>query len=112
MRAPTPPLVPVPMKITPKDGSVSLAANTQIEAPDALRPLAERLRDTLRPATGFPLPIVTTARGSRIALGLIARTGPPGDEAYPPVTRPDGVTIRARNSAGVSRGLQTLRQLP
>src|SRR5438552_19109781 len=81
MRTPTP-LVPVPMKITPKDGSVSLAANTQIEAPDALRPPAERLRDTLRPATGLPLPTLTTARGSRIALGLVDRIAPCGDDAY------------------------------
>ena len=111
MRAPTPPLVPVPMKITPKDGSVSLAANTQIEAPDALRPHAERLRDTLRPATGLPLPIVTTARGSRIALGLLDRIGPSGDEAYRLVVGADGVTIGARSAAGISHGIQTLRQL-
>src|SRR6266571_7296115 len=111
MRTPTPPLIPVPAKITPKDGSVTLAANTQIEAPDALRPLAERLRDTLRPATGLPLRIVTTARGSRIALGLIDRIGPSGDEAYRLVAGADGVTIGARSAAGVSHGIETLRQL-
>jgi len=88
MRAPTLPLIPIPAKVTPKDGSISLGASTQIEAPDALRPLAERLRDMLRPATGLALPIVTSARGARIALALMDRIGPPGDGAYRLVVAP------------------------
>jgi len=111
MRMPTPPLIPIPAKITPKDGDVSLGANTQIEAPDPLRPLAERLRDMLRQATGLPLPIVATARGSRIALALVDRIGPAGDEAYRLATGADGITISARSAAGLSHGVQTLRQL-
>ena len=111
MRAPTLPLIPIPAKVTPKDGSISLGASTQIEAPDALRPLAERLRDMLRPATGLALPIVTSARGARIALALMDRIGPPGDGAYRLVVGADGVTVSARNAAGISHGLHTLRQL-
>jgi len=111
MRTATLPLVPIPAKVTAKDGSITLAPSTTIEAPDALRPQAERLRDMLRPATGLPLPIVTSARGVRIALALVERIGPPGDEAYRLVVGADGVTLSARSAAGISHGLQTLRQL-
>jgi len=111
MRAPPPPIIPIPAKVTPKDGSVSLGANTPIEAPDALRPQAELLRDTLRPAAALPLPIVTSTSSARIALALSDRIGPPGDEAYRLTVGADGVTVTARNAAGISHGLQTLRQL-
>jgi hexosaminidase len=111
MRTAGPPLVPVPAKINLKGGTVTLDKNTQIEAPDALRPVAERLRDMLRPATGLPLPIVATARGSRIALSLVDRIGPSGDEAYRLATGADGVTLSARAPVGISHGIQTLRQL-
>ena len=111
MRTETFPLVPIPAKVTAKDGSITLGASTTIEASDALRSQAERLRDVLRPATGLPLPIVASARGLRIALALVERIGPPGDEAYRLVVGADGVTISARSAAGISRGLQTLRQL-
>jgi hexosaminidase len=111
MRTPTLPLVPIPAKVTPKEGSVSLNTTTQIEAPDSLRAHAERLRDALRQATGLPLPIVATARGPRIALALADRIGPNGDEAYRLAVGADGVTISARSAAGISHGIQTLRQL-
>jgi hexosaminidase len=111
MSTPTPPIVPMPVKITAKDGSVSLGPTTQIETPEALRPIAERLRDILRPATGLPFPIVASARGSRIALALVDRIGPSGDEAYRLASGADGVTISARSAAGLGHGIQTLRQL-
>jgi hexosaminidase len=111
MRTADPPLVPIPAKINLKGGTVTLDKSTQIEAPDALRAVAERLRDMLRPATGMPFPIVATARGSRIALTLVDRIGPAGDEAYRLATGADGVTVSARTAAGVSHGIQTLRQL-
>ena len=111
MHTPTVPLIPVPAKINLKGGSITLGPSTQIEAADALRPVAERLRDMLRPATGLPLPIVATARGSRIALALVDRIGPVGDEAYRLATGADGVTINARTPTGLSHAIQTLRQL-
>ena len=111
MRTATLPLIPIPAKVTAKDGSVTLGLSTTIEAPDALRPQAERLRDMLRPATGLPLSIVPSARGVRIALALVERIGPFGDEAYRLAVGADGVTISARSAAGISHGLQTLRQL-
>src|SRR3977135_4653415 len=79
MRALALPLIPIPAKVTSRAGTFSLSASTQIEAADALRSYAERLRDALRPATGLPLPIVTRASGPRIALGLDESLGRLGD---------------------------------
>jgi hypothetical protein len=67
MSTSTLPLIPIPTKVTSRGKTFSLTASTQIEAADALRALAERLRDELRLATGFPLPIVPRASGPRIS---------------------------------------------
>ena len=78
MSTPTLSLIPIPARVTARPGAFALAASTPIEAPDALRAQAELLRDQLRPATGFPLPIVSNASGPRIALALdetLARLG-------------------------------------
>ena len=111
MRTSTLPLVPIPAKATPRAGTFSLSGSTQIEAADALRSYAERLRDALRPATGLPLPIVTRASGPRIALGLDDRLGRLGDEGYRLTVSVDAVGITAARPAGISHGTQTLRQL-
>ena len=111
MSTPALPLIPIPAKVTRGAGTFSLMASTQIEAPDALRSAAERLRDDLRPATGFALPIVTGATGPRIALRLDATLARLGDESYRLGATAAGVTISAAGSAGIGHGLQTLRQL-
>ena len=111
MRTPTLPLIPIPVKVTPRAGTFSLSGSTQIEAADALRSYAERLRDALRPATGLPLPIVTRASGPRIALGLDDKLGRLGDEGYRLTASVDAVAITAARPVGISHGTQTLRQL-
>ena len=95
MRTSTLPLVPIPAKATPRAGTFSLSGSTQIEAADALRSYAERLRDALRPATGLPLPIVARASGPRIALGLDESLGRLGDEGYRLTASADAVAISA-----------------
>lgn len=111
MRSPTLALIPVPAKVTPRAGTFALSASTQIEAADALRAHAERLRDELRPATGLPLPIVTRASGSRITLALDAALARGGDEAYRLAVAGDAVVITAAQPVGITHGTQTLRQL-
>lgn len=111
MRAASLPLIPIPAKVVTRAGTFTLTASTQIEAPDALRSLAERLRDELRPATGLPLPIVTRASGPRIALALDAGLARVGDEGYRLAASADAVAVAAARPAGVSHGTQTLRQL-
>src|SRR5947209_9977113 len=111
MSTPTLSLIPIPARVTPRAGAFTLAASTPIEAPDALRAQAELLRDQLRPATGFPLRIVTNASGPRIALVLDEALARLGDEGYRLTASADAVAIAAARPAGLLHGTQTLRQL-
>src|SRR5437773_11953944 len=111
MSTPSLSLIPIPARVTPRPGAFTLAASTPIEAPDALRAQAELLRDQLKPATGFPLPIVSKASGPRIALALDETLTLLGDEGYRLTASADAVAIAAARPAGLSHGTQTLRQL-
>src|SRR5258706_14962480 len=111
MSAPTLPMIPIRSKVTPRGAGFSLSATTQIDAADALRPLAERLRDELRQATGFALPVVARATGPRISLALDDGLARLGDEGYRLAASADAVAISAARPAGVMHGTQTLRQL-
>jgi len=111
MPTPTLAVIPIPAKMTTRTGTFTLTASTQIEASDALRAHAERLRDALRPATGLPLPIVARASGSRITLALDEALARRGDEAYRLSVSGDAVVITAARPAGITHGTQTLRQL-
>src|SRR5213594_4294642 len=104
-------LIPFPEKLTTRSGSFALGATTSIASGDELRPQAELLRDQLRPASGFPLPISSSAKGSRITLALDASLASLGDEGYRLIASAEEITIRAPKSGGVLRGSQTLRQL-
>src|SRR5438093_7295075 len=108
---PPPALIPLPEKLTPRPGSFALGATTSIVSGDELRPQAELLRDQLRPASGLPLPISSSAKGSRIALALDGSLASLGDEGYRLIASAEEITIRAPKSGGVLRGSQTLLQL-
>ena len=107
---PTPALIPIPAKLTPRSGSFALGATTSIAAGDDVRVPAELLRDQLRPATGLPLQ-VGSRTGSRIALALDPSLGGLGEEGYRLTVTADEVAIRAPKPAGIRHGSQTLRQL-
>src|SRR5256885_5553848 len=64
------PIVPLPKKVTLRSGTFTFAPATKIQAPAALRGIAERFRNDLYPATGLPLPVVARAAGSRVVLAL------------------------------------------
>jgi hypothetical protein len=105
------PIVPVPRKVTARPGSFTLGPTTKIQAPAALRGVAERFRDDLYPATGLPLPVVPRAAGSRVVLALDPRLDALGDEGYRLTISPREILVRARRPAGVFYGLQTVKQL-
>ena len=107
---PTPALIPIPAKLTPRSGSFALGATTSIAAGDDVRVPAELLRDQLRPATGLPLQ-VGSRTGSRIALALDPSLRGLGEEGYRLTVTADEVAIRAPKPAGIRHGSQTLRQL-
>jgi hexosaminidase len=102
------PLVPLPAKVTRADGHFTLTKTTKIGAPTALRGIAERFRDDLRPATGFPLPV---AAGGAISLALDPKLAALGEEGYRLVVTPKQVKVRAFAPAGIFYGLQTFKQL-
>ncbi len=110
--APAPAVVPIPASVTPRPGTFTLTAATRIQAPAALKGVAERFRESLRDATGFPLPVSTAASGSRIVLALDPRLQKDlGDEGYRLSVTRQKVEIRAAKPAGAFYGLQTFRQL-
>src|SRR5712691_5498833 len=99
MSTPIHSLIPIPARVTSRAGAFSLTMSTQIEASEALRAHAELLRDQLRLATGFPLSIVTTASGPRIALALDEALARLGDEGYRLTASADAVAIAAARPA-------------
>ena len=105
-----PALVPLPAKLTPRDGTFALTPLTRIQSSPALHGLAELLRSYLRPATGLPLSVVEQAPHSRIALAIDPRLAV-GDEGYRLTVAPDEIVLRAARDVGVIHGLQTIRQL-
>jgi len=104
-------IIPRPVTVSPGKGSFALTAHTQIVAAASARSLAEQLRDYLRPATGFPFPIVRAAGPSSVTLAIdhtLKRLGPEGYRLE--ITR-TGIRIRAFDPAGIFYGIQSLRQL-
>ena len=104
-------VIPFPAKLVTREGRFLLGSETKIVAQGALRPLAEHLRDALRPATDLPLAIVDQTAGPRINLGLDGRLAELGEEAYRLVVHPGLVDIRAADPIGITRAIQTVRQL-
>jgi hexosaminidase len=105
-------LIPVPAKVTVKEGTFTLGPTTRIQAPAALKGVADRLRDDLRPATGFPLTVGGGGGASRIALALDPKLKATlGEEGYRLKVSAREVSVRAAAPAGVYYGLQTFKQL-
>ena len=104
-------IIPQPVSVVPGKGNFVLTAHTQIAAAAAQQALAEQLRDYLRPAMGFPFPIVRAAGASSVTLAIdrtLKRLGPEGYRLE--ITR-TGIHIRAFEPAGIFYGIQSLRQL-
>ncbi|MCX5226375.1 beta-N-acetylhexosaminidase [Streptomyces sp. NPDC006553] len=107
-------IVPVPASVTPEGEPYTLTLTTRIGVDDTnreIRDLGRYLAGLLRPATGFPLPVVDDpAAGGGIRLRLSPEDTELGAEGYRLRSAPDGVVLTAREPAGLFRGVQTLRQ--
>ncbi|MFF3750137.1 beta-N-acetylhexosaminidase [Streptomyces sp. NPDC002018] len=111
-------IVPAPQRVRPGGSPYTLTAATRIlvdgrsrdDAREARR-IGSYLAGVLRPSTGYALPV--TDRGARggILLRLGAGDRSLGAEGYRLESGRAGVTITARESAGLFHGVQTLRQL-
>lgn len=115
-RAPAPvAVIPKPVAHTVERGVFVLGPSARIAVPSAAvdaRRVGELLASSLRPATGFRLPVTAGApRPGDVALRLAPGDVSLGDEGYRLVVDGDAVTITARRPAGLYWGTQTLRQL-
>lgn len=109
-------VVPAPEQVRPEPAAdFTLPADTTIRvSPDpTARAVAERLADLLRPATGYPLPVVEADHPEPAGgLALVLAEQPAlGLEGYQLDVTPTGVRISAATAAGLHHGTQTLRQL-
>lgn len=113
-------LLPMPSTLARNPGTFVLSPDCRIVwkgvgASECARLLAEYLR----PATGFPLPVQpwTEEAPPTPTLQLIQTADPSPDDAgflpesYTLTAKEQGIRIEAESAAGLSRGLQTLRQL-
>src|SRR3954469_18090785 len=67
-------VIPAPVEVRPGGPDFRLTKGTVIEAPATALNVARRLAEALRPATGYPLPIV--ARAPRGLPVISLATGP------------------------------------
>ncbi|NFN19221.1 beta-N-acetylhexosaminidase [Clostridium botulinum] len=98
--------------IITKDTSIYVKGNTKEET-EEISKIAEFIREKLRALTGFELNIIQGKEGKSgsIYLTTIGSKESQGNEGYEIVTTPKNVKIVAYKAEGISRGVQTLRQL-
>ena len=102
-------LIPLPQEVIDGSGTFEVTAETGIQlvgTSEKLNFIGEILANSLRPATGFALPI--SKDSGQITLEL---TGSGPSEAYELEISDSGVRITASGEAGLFYGVQTLIQL-
>lgn len=103
-------IIPQPTRVTEKTGSFVLKPNATIAYNSkSLQPAAEYLREKLKPATGYELPI-GKGKKADIVLSLTTQTET-GAEGYKLTSSEKGILIEAADYRGVIHGIATLRQL-
>ena len=102
-------LIPLPQEVTNGSGTFQLTAESGIQlvgTSEKLTLIGESLANSLRPATGFEVPI--SKDSGDIVLEL---TGSDASEGYELVVSDQEVRIKASGEAGLFYGVQTLIQL-
>ena len=103
-------IIPLPTRAVEMEGSFVLSPNATIAyTHKSLLPAAEYLREKLRPATGYDLPL-RKGKKADIVLSLNPRCEA-GAEGYKLTATADGVVIEAAAYRGIVHGIATLRQL-
>lgn len=115
--APKPQIVPEPVHVTAGRGRFALTPRTRIVVPPGSAPALTVGRDLagyLRPATGYPLPVVSGGpQAGAITLVLGRQAGlraDPHGEAYRLDVTQAGATLAAGTAHGLYDAVQTLRQ--
>ena len=113
-----PQIVPKPVSMITGHGHLTLTPRTRVVVPPGSRAalgVAADLAGYLRPATGYPLPVVTgRPRGGDLELvlgnpGTLGKN--PGGEGYQLDVTPGALTLEATTPHGLYNGVQTIRQL-
>ncbi|MEV5695636.1 beta-N-acetylhexosaminidase [Micromonospora globbae] len=110
-------VIPAPVETRPDDrATFTLGPLTVIRtAPGSTAAwrVGRQLADTLRPATGYPLPVLPVRATPLPEIALLLGGADPriGQEGYQLDVTRHRVTIRANTAAGLFAGTQTLRQL-
>jgi hexosaminidase len=110
-------IIPKPMCEKSKSGIFTISANTLIYVEpqsDELSAIGLYLADKLRPATGYPFPVITVSAFPGKGNILLTTTGGDpalGEEGYELTVTQDAVKLSAYRPAGLFRGIQTIRQL-
>ncbi|WP_306416155.1 beta-N-acetylhexosaminidase [Micromonospora okii] len=110
-------VIPAPVETRPDArGTFTLRPHTVVRTSPgsaAAWRVGRQLAETLRPATGYPLPVLPVAATplSEIALVIGGADARVGREGYQLDVTRRAVTIRANTEAGLFAGTQTLRQL-
>ncbi len=111
-------LIPEPRKCVPKDGNFELTSGSRIISDsEGAKESAMLLAEYLRPATGFELPVVSDKSPESGDVILIESGDDAEDESgfvnekYQ-LEAADGILkLQAENATGLSRAVQTVRQL-
>ncbi len=114
-RSTMPRIVPKPVSLARERGHFTLTKRTTIIASGAARSIGQDLRASLRPATGFRLPVVSrqSHRGDiKITLGDPGTLGADTHgEGYQLDVSTSGVSLKATTMHGLFNGVQTIRQM-
>ena len=101
-------LIPQPTSVQPSDGVFLLTADTAVVTAPAtaeVTAIAELLAAHLRPATGYPLPVLPAkgapASSRRLLLTLDPADTALGEEGYALTITADAVTLTAHQPAGL-----------
>ncbi|GGZ23164.1 beta-N-acetylhexosaminidase [Streptomyces poonensis] len=108
-------VVPAPASVEPGGAPYRITGGTRIHVDDAreVRRIGTYLAGVLRPSTGYRLPVTGDGRDRHGGIRLTLKSGEKalGSEGYRLDSGRRGVTITAREPAGLFHGVQTLRQL-
>ena len=109
-------IIPKPVSVTATGEYFTLKSSTTVYfqgESDELKKIGSYLADRLRPATGFTIEVKSSIKvpKSGIYLTLSAGDAKPDDESYELIITKKLLTLSAKSSAGLFRGVQTIRQI-
>lgn len=116
-----PAVIPLPQSAILASGKYTITSSTAIyvhgtteaETEELFNKAGSYLSNKLKPATGYPLPVVksSTPPPASIYLTTDGASADLGDEGYDLIATPNGVILKAYTPEGIFRGIQTIRQL-